>query len=261
MANELIANIKTDVMLTSVLSNFESPFIIHMVQDSINMRFRPYNTALPSLNSIENNFATLLSGVESSEDITHINDVRISTYKEIIKTICDNFNISCNISEDTDVYSAAYWMYQFFVSDFTNRLFDFFVNYIVAEKTNLYNFLNLNDTRKDKDASTNYSKKLCTDTKLCLIHANIVNVLDSMVNFDINFDTLLRYSLMNESKEVTEFLSNIIVDNGNVYKSFFASLLLSNFRADIITNVKLRLQKYAITDMEVSNPINIIKGE
>ena len=62
--NKVIANINTDKALASVLSNFDSNYITHIVSDSLEMKFRPYSNSLPGIYSIESTFNNLLNNIE-----------------------------------------------------------------------------------------------------------------------------------------------------------------------------------------------------
>lgn len=255
--NKIISNINADKALASLLSNFESEYIFHIITDSLEMKFRPYSNSLPGLYSIESNFKYLLDNVEEPSSRENILEVREKTYLEIIDIVCNYYNIQFKPSENIDVYSAAYWIYNFFVSDFTNSLINFYINYILKEKDGLYSYLNLDSCKKDKDATTVYSKKVCTDNKLSIIHANIEVVLDAISEFDIDFQNLVSYSIGN-NEQLISFLVSSIVDVNNVFKYHFASLLQSQYRSDVITCVKLGLQQ-RIGGGDYTNPSNIVK--
>lgn len=256
--NKIISNINADKALASVLSNFDSNYITHIVSDSLDMKFRPYSNSLPGVYSIESSFKSLLNSVEESSAKENILDVREKTYLEIIDIICNYYNIQFNPPEDIDLYSAVYWIYNFFVSDFTNTLLNFYINYIMKEKDGLYSYLNLDNCKKDKDSATVYSKKVCaSDEKISIIHANIETVLDAISGFDIGFQNLVLYSVGN-NEQLSTFLLSSTADINDVFKYHFASLLQTQYRADIITCVKLGLQQRLGGNIMV-DPSTIIK--
>ena len=259
MNNKTISNINADKALSSILSNFDSNYISHIITDSLEMKFRPYSNSLPGIFSIEGNFINLLENVEDSVSREKILEVREETYKEIIDIICNYYNIQYRPLENTDIYSAVFWIYNFFVSDFTNTLINFYVNYIIKEKDGIYDYLKLDGCKKDKDSATIYSKKVCPDEKISIIHANIESVLDTISEFDIGFQNLVIYSLGNQ-EQLISFLLSSVVDINNVFKYHFASLLQTNYRADVITCVKLALQQRIGGDT-TSDPSNIIKQD
>ena len=258
--NKVISNINADKALANILSNFESDYILHIITDSLDMKFRPYSNTLPGIYSIESNFTYLLSNIEDPSKHQDILEVREQTYLEIIDIVCKYYNISFNPPENTDIYSAAYWIYRFFVSDFTNTLINFYVNYILQEKDELYLYLNLDSYKKDKDSTTIYSKKVCPDEKLSIIHANIELVLDAISSFDIGFENLVRFSQGNNEQLIT-FLLSSISDNTDVFKFYFASYLQSHkYRSDVITCVKLGIQQ-RISGGVFTDPSNIIRQD
>jgi hypothetical protein len=53
-----ICSIDTDAGIASILSNFNSDYITHVVSDSLNMRFRPYEDEMPNfVDILERQFA------------------------------------------------------------------------------------------------------------------------------------------------------------------------------------------------------------
>lgn len=238
--NTIISGIRSDNALATILSNFESEYIVNMIKDSIDMRFRPYETSLPSLYSIESSFQSVINNSDST-NVPKILEVREQTYTEIINEICTYYGLEFNRDYNSDIYSSAYWIYDFFVSNFTNHLFNFLQNYIVTNKNQLYHYLNL-DGKKEKDSSSIYAKKIIQDPKLAMLHANLGMVLDNIFVFDISYEDILNYSLGNNS-DIKIFLYNIVKDiNGNIFKEKYAPLYYTPYRADIITSIKLRIQ-------------------
>lgn len=240
MNNTIIAGIRSDNALATILSNFETEYIVNMTKDSINMRFRPYETSLPSLYSIETAFQSVINNTDSA-NIDKVMEAREQTYLEIINEICNYYGLEFNRDFNTDIYSSAFWLYDFFVSNFTTHFFNFLQNYITINKTHLYHYLGL-ENKKDKDSSSIYAKKLIDDTKLAMLHANLGVVLDNIFVFDISYEDLLNYSLGNNA-DLKSFLYNIVKDvNGNIFKEKYAPLYYTPYRTDIITSVKLRIQ-------------------
>ena len=248
--NTIIAGIRSDNALATILANFDSNYIINMVKDSIQMRFRPYETALPSLFSIETSFQAVINNSDSS-NIESIMKVREQTYIEIINEVCEYYGLEFNRDFNADIYSSAFWIYDFFVSNFTNYLFSFLQNYIYTNKTSLYRYMGL-DSKKDKDSSSIYAKKIIADPQLALLHANLGSVLDNIFVFDITFEELVNYSFGNEKEDIKQFLLNIVKDiNGTIFKEKYAPLYYTPYRTDIITNIKLKIQDACILQQQL----------
>lgn len=150
LQNQTINNINTDSATASILDNLSIDYIYHIVSDSINMRFRPYSTAMPNIPaSLEQNFKIQMAANPSSTE--EVLTKRDMVYRQIIEILCNNFHLIYTGSED--IYADAFYLYHFLVSDFTNTVVGFYVNYIMKEKKHLYAKLNLGDAKKNKDSS------------------------------------------------------------------------------------------------------------
>ena len=79
--------IDTDAGIGSILSNFSSEYIDHIIDDSLNMKFRPYEGAMPNIVDIlQRQFGLVIANAPDYKDKTE--DVQLETYKEIIYKIC-----------------------------------------------------------------------------------------------------------------------------------------------------------------------------
>ena len=103
--NEILTNIKTDQALNSILEKFDTNYIIHIVEDSINMRFRPYNTAMPGLNAMEEYFQRNINAFPPT-DVEQIIAVRYETYRKIIDIVCNFYNLTYIENPQVDIYSV-----------------------------------------------------------------------------------------------------------------------------------------------------------
>ena len=113
-------SIDTDSAIGSILSNFDSAWVIHSVEDSLNMKFRPFGEPMPNFVDILNRQmnATIDAGPDYRQQIE---DVRIQSFKEIIDTICQYYNLG--LAEPIDelnpleFYGIARNIYDIFVSN------------------------------------------------------------------------------------------------------------------------------------------------
>lgn len=251
--NNIIAGIRSDNALATILSNFDTEFIINMVRDSINMRFRPYETSLPSLHSIEASFQAVLNNTDSS-NIDKVMEVREKTYDEVIKEVCYYYGLEYTTNPTVDTYSAAFWIYDFFVSNFTSYFFVFIVNYIMTNKGELSHYIKL-DPSKERNSSILYAKNVISDPDLANIHANLGEVLDNVFVMDITLQDIINYS-MGVNNTVALFLNNILNDiNNDVFKNHYASIYNTPFRTDIITQVKIMMQDNIMQNKNIMNQI------
>ena len=127
-------NIISVNQLTEVLSHYDTNFVMSVVDNGIASRYNP-NAVLSQPNIVaawEQNFKQMLSEFAELPDAkARITSVRDETYREIITRICREFNLNFTIDEDVDLYSAAFYLYDFFVANFNTNLITFFYNYII----------------------------------------------------------------------------------------------------------------------------------
>jgi hypothetical protein len=239
MQNQTINNVNTDNAIASILDELSFDYIFHIVNDSLAMRFRPYSGSMPNIPySLEQNFKIQLDAAPSSRD--DILQKREEVYRTIIEILCNYYNLSYNGSDD--VYSDAFYMYKFLVSDFTNTVVQFYVNYIIKEKKHIYENINLQDAKKNKDSSYSYSKKLYSNNVIAAIHANIVPVVQDIAQYDIRLEDVLEFRYMGEEQNTAYHLSRILVDNGVFYNFIREPVMNENTMPDAVNCIKLQLQ-------------------
>lgn len=185
----------TENEVAVVLSHFNSAYIMDVMRDKIENRFSLSNMNLVAdpniVLSFEQNFQYIMATYPS--DIENIMQVRSETYREIIDLICSSYDMTFNDSEGLDYYSCAFYLYDFFVCNFSNYISAFFASYILANKDGIYVGMNLDAFKKSKDSSTIYAKKLCDDQRVAIIASNIIYVVENMKTFDITLQEILTY--------------------------------------------------------------------
>lgn len=237
MQNQVINNINTDTAMADILDNLSYDYIYHVMTDSINMKFRPYSTPMPVIPySLEQNFRVQLQAAPGSID--QINAKREEVYLQIIEMLCNYYNLSYQRSDD--IYADAFYLYRFLVADFTNTVIQFFVNFILREKKQLYDRLDP-ELKKNKDSSSVYSKKIYTDNVIAAIHANIMHVIADITTFDISLNDILNVRYFGTEENTAYHISHIVSDNGNFY-DYIRCYANNEYAADVINNVKMALQ-------------------
>lgn len=240
-------NIISVNQLTEVLSHYDTNFVMSVVDNGIASRYNP-NAVLSQPNIVaawEQNFKQMLSEFAELPDAkARITSVRDETYREIINRICREFNLNFTIDEDVDLYSAAFYLYDFFVANFNTNLITFFYNYIVRERAEIYDALNLVEFRKNKDSSTIYGKKIYKDIKIAIINANIDRVIQYICGFDIRLSDI--FSIVYAQKDLAYFMSTLVGDAGDFFNKFYVEILNSAIRPILITNIRLAIQNSAI---------------
>jgi len=247
-------SIVTDYGLATILSNFESDYIIHIVQDSLTMRFRPFETSpMPNIVDIYQRYFLDIQKNSDGSYQEQIESVKHDTYEEIINVICSFYNISPNINLDDysgdRLYSITRILYDIFVCRFSENFINFIVRYIIYNSDAIYSYLDKQeDTIKPKEVGQ-FDSKYYLDNKFILIHANLNTIVYNMVSYDISLDDLFKYFL--DNKTYNEF-SNLFVENTNVFKEHFAPYITDQiYQAGVLTNVKLQLQAETINMAKV----------
>lgn len=245
-------NICAENEISIILSHFNSEFIFDVIKDNINKRFQYCQlnmTNIPA--SFEQHFKQLQATFTG--DIDSIEDTRIDTYKQIINILCTESGLQFNEYAVTDYYSAAFYLYNFLVSNFVNNLVSFFANYIIKEKNNLYESLGLVNFKKNKDSSTLYAKRIYKNTKLAIINANLDYVIDNICVFDIPFELLL--NTIYQDKNAVKYLSSMVTPLYDFFKTTYVSLVQSGLRCILLTNIRMEIQR-----LSVSEEISITNG-
>lgn len=249
--NNVTCNITTDNEVASMLAFFNSNYILDLVKDNLANKFRSYGMDMPNIvYSFEQHFKQLESTYTG--DLDKIQATRIETYKEIIRIICNEYQLQFNEALEQDFYSSAFYVYKFLVSEFSSNIVNFFVNYIIKEKNSLYDLLNLSTLKKNKNSSTIYGRKMYKNNKFGVIHANLDFVIDNICQFDITLDTLLNNVYIGE-KYIVRYIESIIAPIQDLFKFAFVPILYGPLRPIIITNIRLKLQQLTVESENILN--------
>ena len=241
--NPAITNVNIDNQLAGVLAQFDDDFIMDVVKDSINDRFRLYSLPRPNIVAgFESTFKQLTDGFSSN--VETIIGTRPRVYENIIGIICDYYGFTFNANDSTDYYSAAYWLYEFFVSNFTENLKNFYAIFLIKERNSIESALELSTLRKENDTTFTYSKRLFKDPKLAAIHCNLEYVIQQIETFNIDLRTILT-CVYQGNPNIASYIMSIITDQtGMFFRNYYQSYVIgSRDSADIMTYIKLSLQQ------------------
>lgn len=245
-------NVVAEHELAEVLSHYNSDFVFNIINDAIHNRYKEVSI-IPKPNVVaawNQNFEAMVAQYGQSHEI---NRVRSETFEEIINIICKEFGLDYIIDgEYNDLYNYAFTLYDFFVSNFNEYLTIFFAKFIYRERNTLYDSLNLSDLKKNKDTSTIYGKRIYKDSKLAIINANIEAVLNNIISMDIKFHTIIE-TIFNNDSRCDNILSFVSDNNNDFFTTKYASMFTSDIRADIITNIRLKLQEIAMEFNQLNN--------
>lgn len=233
-------SIDTDAAIGSILSNFDSAWVIHSVQDSLNMRFRPFSEPMPNFVDIVNRqFDAIINA--GPEYIEQISITRDETFREIVNTICDYYNLSIDLDSvsPTELFGIAHILYDIFVSRFTDYMVDFYIRYIMINIDSIYAYLAADESIK-KPREKDMTVKSYIDPKFQLIHANLNKVILNTAAYDIPLQSLLSFFV---DQPTSIRLGMILSDKGDIYKNYYASYLQDQrYMAELLTCIKLKLQ-------------------
>ena len=246
ITNNVDFGIVSDSEIISVISNFSDDMIMDIIYKNAENKFRPYQHYVGNLiNAIESNFKANQESYPQfyAETIDRRNEM----YSKVLLLLCQLHGLSLNVNENTDLYSLAYFLYDFTISKFTINIINFFANYIISEANSLYDYLNLSELKKNKDSSSAYSKKLFKgNSKLATIHANLEIVMDNICAFDIDIVTLIFVST--GDRNIASIISENVGEISNLFRTLFVPYIKDNrYRAVIITLVRMRLQEMQAT--------------
>jgi predicted nucleic-acid-binding Zn-ribbon protein len=245
--------IDTDYGIGSILSNFDQEYINHIISDSLEMRFRPFNGPMPNMVDVLNRQFELVK-TNSPDYMDKILDVQNETYINIINTICQYYNLTFTLSNTDnlnirEIYNIARTLYEIFVSQFTINMNNFFVSYIIRNADSIYSYLEKDPSAKKPKDSGIYAQKNYIDPKFILIHANLKQVVINMASYDITLHQLLSYMLDPNSAAI---IGNMLVDNNDIYKNYYASYIMDkNTMAGVLTNIKLLLQSKTFEQIQI----------
>jgi len=247
-SNQAIMGISTDYGIATILGNFSDDFIEDTIKESIDYRFRPYSLRSPNYPEILNN--QLLSVLEHSSGYDEmIEEKRVEVFKCIIDTINEFYNLRI-VEEipDEQIYSIAYMMYQIFVSEFTERMLNFYTQYIIDNMGNLLKYLGT----EIKTTKTAYAKKIYNNENYIAIYDNMNGIVDILAGLDIPFDVLVSYlSDRNTAMVITQFIN----ENDDTYKNRFASYILDQrTRPDVITAIRLKFVQATAENKDLFDP-------
>lgn len=254
-SNFMAYNIVTENELSQVLSQYDTNYVIDVVEDAMKSRYNevPIVSTRPNVvYAWEQNFRGY-QAYYGSDSAAQIAEVRTETYNEIISTICKEFNLNFTIDDAIDLYSAASYLYDFLVCKFSDNMVSFFANYICKEKNTIFDALNMNELRKNKDTSTIYNKKIYKDNKLAIINANIDMALSYISSIDIPFYTIV-YTIFGANSDVANYILSIISsEDNNFYHKAYTDLLNTDIRAEIITAIRIKINDIAVSHEMINN--------
>lgn len=229
--------------VSEVLEHFNSQYIMDVIQEKIQTRFAPNLVMSASKPNIVMGFEDNFNRCKLvyPEDIQNIQAVRTETYREVVDIISKAYGFNVRIYENIDIYWLAYQLYDFFVCNFADYVAKFFAEYIYRNKDVLYTTFNMDQYKKAKDGAIVYGKRLYNnDSKLAIILANVLTVVNGISSFDITPADIF-YTIYG-NKAVVDILSASLLFPYDMFKTLVYNIP-EDYKPILYTNIRLELQK------------------
>lgn len=233
--------ISNEYNITELLEKFDSNYIFDILEDKLsNISFATSLIESNIINAFEMNFKKM--NEEFPGDSQNIRNIREQVYRDIIRILTEKFNLQFNTVDDNiDVYTAAYYLYDFVVCNRNNIMINFFTAFIVNNKESLFRMLNLEDFKKNKDSAAAYGKRVYSDQQYAVISANVGTIINYISTLDISLLNIFQSTY--KDIKLVSFLDNAFADRGNFFKDYYCSSLQKiEDLPIIITNIRLALQ-------------------
>ena len=235
--------INNEYNVTDILAHFDSSYILNIIEDKLeNISFATSQIEPNIVISFENNFKNMNDRFPG--DSQNIRNIREQVYRDIIRILTNKFNLQFNMSdENIDLYTAAYYLYDFLMSHRNNIMVNFFTAFIINNKESLCTTLNIEEFRKGKDSAAAYSKRVYQDNKFAIISANMPAIINYVSTLDITLLNIFQSTY--KDIKLVQFLDNAFADKGNFFKDYYCSILNKPEELPIIiTNIRLALQSH-----------------
>ena len=245
--NRATAGIETDYEIASILNNFDDDIITDIISESLQYRLRVFGLRMA-------NYPEILCG-SINNILTHSvgHDQEIIEKKEallltIINTIAEyyGFEIAEEIQPE-QLYTVCYIIYQLFVSEFTDRMLNFYTQYIIDNMDSLIKYI-----KPEESSKSVYAKKIYNNQELGVIYDNISKVMDVIAGLDIALPELITYL---SDKTTSDFLCNYIGAVDDIFKKHFAIFITDpTTKADVITAVRFKFVGATMENLALVNP-------
>ena len=233
-------NVEGENACASLLAQFNSNYIYDLCTYALSVKDSPSIVRPPNIvQSSEITFNELKQMYPS--DVANINEVRDQTYIEIIRLLCNSYQLDFIDQGEQTHFPLAHFLYYFLACGYSNCLTQFFTNYIYHNRNDIYDQLNIGDYKKNKDSSTLYNRKVYKkDIKLGLIIANMDTVIKNMTTMDITLADILKYVMQDQN------INNLVlasVQEKREFFKFYKDTLYGQFYPIILANIQRSLKQ------------------
>ena len=249
--NYMYTSIDTDKDLSTIFGRFSDDLIENTVLESLQYKFRPFGNRLPNYPfTINEHFNGLIANYNGDPSVIIAKKNEI--LYDMLRIICNAYNLQISTEiPDEQLYSLVYVLYQILVSEFTDKMFTFYSNYIVSNKDTL--LAAIPDDQKIQIRST-YTKKMYSDPTIISLYENMEKIIDLVTSLPISFNKLMETL---SDPNTAAFISTYITDINDIYKNHYAVYIMDqNTRTDVITTIKIRFMTITQQNMNISAGVN-----
>ena len=253
LINDKTYEIQANAQLSTVLSQFDSAYVMDVIEDTLTRRLNQFDLYGPpnAVDSFEQVFNEMRMVYPNEQDT--IADSRHEVYANVIDCICNYMDLQYQPSDDIDLYTLARNMYDFYVARLDNYIVTFYDRYITAEKDHIYSSFHLDDMRKSKDVGTIYSNKVFGDgDSISLIIANLSKVLETLRHMPVSDEQVYRiiYGPMNE--HIVQLFMRSLLHRTSVFDRFNSILFNENMYPTVITHIRLAIQQSHLAELNAA---------
>ena len=248
LSNSKVYEVQAANQVSVILSQFDSGYIMDVVDDTLKNMFEFFDI-IPKPNIVQS-FETTFKELYSiyPNDIDNINQTRIETYQTIIEFICKKYSLRYIQTENIDIYTTAYYLYDFFVSKWNMYMVQFYVKYILSEKESFLSMFNMEEFKKSTDINIKYNKiAFGNNDILALIAINIPEILKMISNNQIMDHTIYSYIYMDQPF-VVDIFESTIASNVPIFVRYNSMLFNEALYGPILTHIRMQFQQIAAQD-------------
>ena len=248
----VLDNVANEYSMTQAIQSLDRDTIMSIIDDQIEnppSEFMPIPNLVQSIYLSYEQFKT-----QYPYDSQNLNQIAEDIYYEIIDKICRSFDLQFNtMDESINRYTAAYYLYEFCISNRTNNIINFFVNYIINNKDGIIHMLKNSDSIKQKSYKLMYGG----DEDYILIANNIVKILESASTMQITLSDIYMTSYADIS--IAQFMDIAFADKADFFHNHFYALVKDpSKRPVIITGIQLMLQQVIAGDISNGDVIQAL---
>lgn len=242
MMNNKVYEIQANNQLSVILSQFDADYIVSIVDDILQRQLNNFDLIGPpnAVLSCENLFKEYYATYPTEHDNIDYN--RDQLYREIILRICKWMDLEFIEMEDVDIYTLAYYVYDFYVAKLNKYIVLFYDRYLEAEKDYIYTSFYLEEfAGKNKDMSSIYANMVFNnDRSMALIVANLQYVLTHLKDMPVTDEYI--YKTIYGDDRIVDILAHNIMSKNSIFSLFNKIIFNPYLYPTIVTHIRMQIQ-------------------